>query len=93
MVRAGSDQPDAEQQATDLAAQSVDMAYMNRRPSRRFIGRAGHTHLARPIRELAAALDQEQATSTVTYTATVAPQARGPALGGMTASLSDRFVA
>jgi hypothetical protein len=46
-----------------------------------------------PIGELAAALDEEQTTSTVTYTATVAPQARGPAPGGMTASLADRFVA
>jgi hypothetical protein len=28
----------------------------------------------------------------VTYTAAVEPQARGPAPGGMTASLADRFV-
>jgi hypothetical protein len=49
--------------------------------------------LAAALRTLADALDQEQATSTVTYTATVEPQARGPAPGGMTASLADRLVA
>jgi hypothetical protein len=49
--------------------------------------------LAAALRTLADALDQERATSTVTYTATVEPQARGPAPGGMTASLADRFVA
>ena len=49
--------------------------------------------LAAALRTLADALDQEQATSTVTYSATVEPQARGPAPGGMTASLADRFVA
>ena len=38
-------------------------------------------------------MDQEQATSTITYTATVAPQARGPAPGEITASFADRFVA
>jgi hypothetical protein len=37
-------------------------------------------------------LDQEQATSTITYTATVDVRRR-PAPGGMTASLADRFVA
>ena len=49
--------------------------------------------LAAALRTLADALDQEQATSTVTYTAAVEPQARGPAPGGITASLADRFVA
>jgi hypothetical protein len=49
--------------------------------------------LAAALQTLADALDREQATSTITYTATLAPQARGPAPGGMTASLADRFVA
>jgi hypothetical protein len=49
--------------------------------------------LAAALRTLADALDREQATSTVTYTATVEPHARGPAPGGMTAILADRFVA
>jgi hypothetical protein len=49
--------------------------------------------LAAALRTLADALDHEQATSTVTYTATLEPQARGPAPGGMTAELADRFVA
>ena len=75
---------------------------MNRRPSTAsapLVGRVTLTlhgpigELAAALRVLADALDQEQATSTVTYTATVAPQARGPAPGGMTASLADRFVA
>jgi hypothetical protein len=48
--------------------------------------------LAAALRTLADALDHEQATSTVTYTATVDPHARGPAPGGMTAILADRFV-
>ena len=74
---------------------------MNRRPSTAsapLVGRVTLTlhgpigELAAALRVLADALDQEQATSTVTYTATVAPQARGPAPGGMTASLADRFV-
>jgi hypothetical protein len=42
--------------------------------------------LAAALRTLADALDQEQAISTVTYTATVEPQACGPAPGGMTAA-------
>src|SRR5215212_5437339 len=91
--------------ATDLAARSVDTAYMNRRPSTASASPVGRVtrvtltlygpigELAAALRTLADALDQEQATSTVTYTATVAPQARGPAPGGMTASLADRFVA
>jgi hypothetical protein len=65
----------------------------------RLADRTGHDHAARPIAELAAALrtladalDHEQATSTVTYTATVEPHARGPAPGGMTTVLADRFV-
>jgi hypothetical protein len=75
---------------------------MNRRPSTVSaspVGRVTLTlygpigELAAALRTLADALDQEQATSTVTYTATVEPQARGPAPGGMTASLADRFVA
>jgi hypothetical protein len=75
---------------------------MNRRPSTASaspVGRVTLTlhgpigELAAALRTLADALDQEQATSTVTYTATVEPQARGPAPGGMTASLADRFVA
>jgi hypothetical protein len=49
--------------------------------------------LATALRTFADALDHEQATSTITYTATVEPQARGPAPGGMTAILADRFVA
>jgi hypothetical protein len=49
--------------------------------------------LAAALRTLADALDHALATSTVTYTAAVEPQARGPAPGGMTAMLADRFVA
>jgi len=51
--------------------------------------------LAAALRTLADALDHEQATSTstITYTAAVEPHARGPAPGGMTAILADRFVA
>jgi hypothetical protein len=98
----GADQIDAEHQSTDLAARSVDTAYMHRRPftaSASLVGRVTLTlygpigELAAALRTLADALDQEQATSTVTYIATVEPQARGPAPGGMTASLADRFVA
>jgi hypothetical protein len=48
--------------------------------------------LAAALRTLADALDQEQITGTVTYTATVEPHARGPAPGGMTTILADRFV-
>jgi hypothetical protein len=66
----------------------------------RLTGRAVTLTLHGPIGELAAALrtvadalDREQAASTVTYAATVEPQARGPAPGGMTASLADRFLA
>jgi hypothetical protein len=51
------------------------------------------SELAAALRTLADGLDQEQASSTVTYTATVAPQARGPAPGGMTTSFADPFVA
>ena len=49
--------------------------------------------LAAALRTLADALDHEQATTAVTYTATVEPHARGPAPGGMSAILADRFVA
>jgi hypothetical protein len=49
--------------------------------------------LAAALRTFADALDHEQAKSAITYTATVEPQARGPAPGGMTAMLADRFVA
>ena len=75
---------------------------MNHRPSTASaspVGRVTLTlhgpigELAAALRTLADALDQEHATSTVTYTATVAPQARGPAPGGITASLADRCVA
>jgi hypothetical protein len=75
---------------------------MHRRPSpasAALVGRVTLTlhgpigELAATLRTLADALDQEQAISTVTYTATLAPQACGPAPGGMTASLADRFVA
>jgi hypothetical protein len=75
---------------------------MNRRPSTAsasLVGRVTLTlygpigELAAALRTLADALDQEQATSTVTCTATVEPQARRPAPGGMTAALADRFVA
>ena len=75
---------------------------MNRPPSTpgaSLVGRVTLTlhgpigELAAALRTLADALDHEQATSTVTYSATVEPQARGPAPGGMTASLADRFVA
>ena len=75
---------------------------MNRRPSTACASLAGQVtltlhgpigELAAALRTLADALDQEQATSTVTYTATVEPQAYGPAPGGMTARLADQFVA
>jgi hypothetical protein len=75
---------------------------MNRRPSTASaspVGRVTLTlhgpvgELAAALRTLADALDQEQVTSTITYTTMVEPQARGPAPGGMTASLADRFVA
>jgi hypothetical protein len=75
---------------------------MSRRPSAATaspIGRVTLTlhgpigELAAALRTLADALDHEQTTSTVTYIATVEPQARGPAPGGMTAMLADRFVA
>jgi hypothetical protein len=75
---------------------------MNRRPSTASAAPVGRvtltlhgpiSELAAALRTLADALDQEQATSTVTYTATVAPQGRELAPGGMTASLADRFVA
>jgi hypothetical protein len=75
---------------------------MNRRPSTASaspVGRVTLTlhgpigELAAALRTLADALDQKQTTSTVTYAATLDPQARGPAPGGMTASLADRFVA
>jgi hypothetical protein len=51
------------------------------------------SELAAALRTLADAVDQEQVTSTVTYTARAEPQARGPAPGRMTAVLADRFVA
>jgi hypothetical protein len=98
----GADQIDAEHQATDLAARSVDTACMHGRPSPASaspVGRVTLTlhgpigELAAALRTLADALDRERATSTVTYSATVETQARGPAPGGMTASLADRFVA
>ena len=68
---------------------------MRRQPSSASASPAGQATLTLhgPIGELAAALDHEQATSTVTYTATVEPHARGPAPGGMTAMLANRFVA
>ena len=47
--------------------------------------------LAAALRTLADALDHEQATNTITYTTAVEPQGRGPAPGGMTAFLADRF--
>jgi hypothetical protein len=49
--------------------------------------------LAAALRTLADALDHEPATSAVIYTAALEPHARGPAPGGMTAELADRFVA
>jgi hypothetical protein len=88
--------------ATDLAARRRDTGRVHRQPSAVTaspIGRVTLTlygpigELAAALRTLAAALDQEQATSAITYTATVEPQARGPAPGGMTAALADRFVA
>jgi hypothetical protein len=91
----GADQIDAEHQATDLVVLNVDTAYMHRRPftaSASPVGRVTLSlhgpigELAAALRTLADALDQEQATSTVTYTATVEPQARGPAPGGPTGS-------
>ena len=42
--------------------------------------------LATALRTLADALDHEQATNSITYTAMVEPNARGPAPGGMTPS-------
>lgn len=50
----------------------------------RLTGRAVTLTLHGPIGELAAALGQERATSALAYTATVAPQAHGPAPGGIT---------
>jgi hypothetical protein len=49
--------------------------------------------LAAALRTLADALDREQATSAVTYTATVQADRPGPAPGGMTPAMADRFVA
>jgi hypothetical protein len=49
--------------------------------------------LAAALRTLADALDREQARSAVTYTATVEADAPGPAPGGMTPAVADRFVA
>jgi hypothetical protein len=49
--------------------------------------------LAAALRTLADALDREQASGAVTYAATVEAGAPGPAPGGMTAALADRFVA
>ncbi len=77
---------------------------MSRRPSAATASPTGRVtltlrgpigELATALRTFADALDHEQATSTstITYTATVEPQARGPAPGGMTAILADRFVA
>jgi hypothetical protein len=75
---------------------------MSRRPSAATASPTGRVtlilhgpigELATALRTLADALDHEQATSTITYSATVEPQARGPAPGGMTAILADRFVA
>jgi hypothetical protein len=49
--------------------------------------------LAAALRTLADALDRQRARSAVTYTATVEADAPGPAPGGMTAALANRFVA
>jgi hypothetical protein len=49
--------------------------------------------LAAALRTLAGALDREQASGAVTYAAAVEADAPGPAPGGMTAALADRFVA
>ena len=63
---------------------------MNRRPSSASASPVGRvtltlhgpiSELATALRTLADVLDHEQATSTITYTATVEPQARGPAPG------------
>jgi hypothetical protein len=49
--------------------------------------------LAAALRTLADALDQEQTTSTGTYTAMVEPQARGPGTGRDDRQPRDQFVA
>jgi hypothetical protein len=49
--------------------------------------------LAVTLRTLADALAREQVSRAVTYTATVQAGTPGPAPGGMTAALADRFVA
>ncbi len=49
--------------------------------------------LAAALRTLAEVLDREQTSGAVTYAAAVEADAPGPAPGGMTAALADRFVA
>jgi hypothetical protein len=49
--------------------------------------------LAAALRTLADALDREQANGAMTYSAAVEADVSGPAPGGMTAALADRFVA
>jgi hypothetical protein len=80
----------------------VDTAYMDRRPSSAGPTPAGRVtlnlygpigELATALRTLADALDREQARSAVTYTATVEADGPGPAPGGMTPALADRFAA
>jgi hypothetical protein len=51
------------------------------------------SELAAALRTLADALDREQASGAVTYTAAVEADESSPAPGGMTAALADRFVA
>jgi hypothetical protein len=72
----GADRIDAEHQATDLAARQRDTGRVRRQPSAATaspVGRVTLTlhgpigELATALRILAAALDHEQATSTVTY--------------------------
>jgi hypothetical protein len=50
------------------------------------------SELAAALRTLADALDREQASRAVTYTATVEADAPSPAPGGITSALADRFV-
>jgi hypothetical protein len=80
----------------------VDTPYIDRRPSSAGPTPAGRVtlnlygpigELATALRTLADALDREQARSAVTYTATVEADGPGPAPGGMTPDLADRFVA
>ena len=75
---------------------------MDRRPSSAGPSPAGRvtltlqgpiSELAAALRTLADALDREQASGAVTYAAAVEADNSSPAPGGMTAALTDQFVA